>query len=105
MKPQRIQLSRKKGFNLQRVSQQLNGLPAVNCARPHRWGNPFKVDDYTSVQQVIEQFNQMVREGKTPPFSLANIREELRGKNLACWCKIGEPCHCDILLSISNSSE
>lgn len=30
--PQRIQLSRKKGFNLQKASLKLNSLPAVNCA-------------------------------------------------------------------------
>jgi hypothetical protein len=22
----------------------------------------------------------------------------LRGKNLACWCRIGAPCHADFLL-------
>lgn len=38
--PQRIQLSRRKGFNLQAVSVALNGLPAVNVARPSRFGNP-----------------------------------------------------------------
>lgn len=25
----------------------------------------------------------------------------LRGKNLACWCKIGEPCHADVLLELA----
>lgn len=28
--------------------------------------------------------------------------ESLRGKNLACWCKEGEPCHALILLEIAN---
>jgi hypothetical protein len=23
----------------------------------------------------------------------------LKGKNLACWCKLGEPCHADYLLT------
>jgi hypothetical protein len=27
---------------------------------------------------------------------------ELRGKNLACFCKIGEPCHADVLLELAN---
>ena len=40
-KPIRIRLSRKKGFDLQAVSRAANGLPAVNVARPSRWGNPF----------------------------------------------------------------
>lgn len=37
-KPVRLQLSRKKGFNLQRHSLAANGLPAINVARPNRWG-------------------------------------------------------------------
>lgn len=28
---------------------------------------------------------------------------ELRGKNLACWCKPGDPCHGDVLLEIANA--
>jgi hypothetical protein len=28
--------------------------------------------------------------------------EELRGKNLACWCPIGSPCHADVLLELAN---
>jgi hypothetical protein len=27
---------------------------------------------------------------------------ELRGKGLACWCKIGDPCHADTLLELAN---
>ncbi|WP_428143620.1 DUF4326 domain-containing protein [Bradyrhizobium sp.] len=30
---------------------------------------------------------------------------ELRGKNLMCWCKIGTPCHADILLALANGYE
>lgn len=26
----------------------------------------------------------------------------LRGKNLACWCKPGAPCHADVLLTLAN---
>lgn len=110
MKPVRIQLSRKAGFNLQASSQELNGLPAVNCARPSRWGNPFVVQfdahpDYSPQTRAdaVEMFKQMLKDGKTTPFALANIREELRGKNLACWCKQdGQPCHADVLLEIAN---
>jgi hypothetical protein len=42
-------------------------------------------------------------EAKAPP-TVAEIRERLAGKNLACWCKIGEPCHGDVLLKIANAS-
>lgn len=40
MRPVRLQLSRKRGFNLQALSLATNGLPAVNVARPTRFGNP-----------------------------------------------------------------
>ncbi|OWV67900.1 hypothetical protein ATY76_13295 [Rhizobium sp. R339] len=32
-----------------------------------------------------------------------DIAKALRGFNLACWCKPGEPCHADILLEIANA--
>lgn len=38
--PIRLQLSRRKGFNLQAASRAANGLDAVNVARPSKWGNP-----------------------------------------------------------------
>ena len=41
--PVRLQLSRRKGFNLQALSQATNGLPAVSVMRPGHWGNPFPV--------------------------------------------------------------
>ncbi|MFZ5773087.1 MAG: DUF4326 domain-containing protein, partial [Thermodesulfobacteriota bacterium] len=28
--------------------------------------------------------------------------DDLRGKDLACWCKDGEPCHADVLLEMAN---
>ncbi|WP_425065571.1 DUF4326 domain-containing protein [Reyranella sp.] len=34
--------------------------------------------------------------------SREEIRKALRGKNLACWCKPGSPCHADVLLEIAN---
>ena len=30
---------------------------------------------------------------------------ELRGKNLACWCKLDEPCHADVLLKLANATK
>jgi hypothetical protein len=35
----------------------------------------------------------------------ASARRELRGKDLACYCPEGEPCHADVLLEIANSNE
>jgi hypothetical protein len=33
---------------------------------------------------------------------VAENADELRGKNLACWCKPGAPWHADVLLELSN---
>jgi len=30
------------------------------------------------------------------------IRTELAGKDLACWCQLGQPCHADVLLELAN---
>jgi hypothetical protein len=43
-----------------------------------------------------------LKPGRLPP-TLAEIRAELRGKNLACWCPLDAPCHADVLLELANS--
>jgi hypothetical protein len=70
--------------------------------RPSKWGNPFPVNKERNVFQAVREFDAMLKDGNTPPFSLADIRDELRGKNLACWCK-SSPCHCDVLLEVANA--
>lgn len=30
------------------------------------------------------------------------VSAALRGKNLACWCDPGQPCHADVLLDLAN---
>lgn len=35
--------------------------------------------------------------------SIDEIRKELRGKKLACWCRLDQPCHADVLLELANS--
>lgn len=32
---------------------------------------------------------------------LANL-DQLRGRDLCCWCKPGTPCHADVLMEIAN---
>ena len=53
--PVRIQLSRRKGFNLQEVSKALNGLEAVNVCRPTIYGNPFVHDDAAVAVEAYER--------------------------------------------------
>lgn len=98
--PVRLQLSRAKGFKLQDASLAANGLPAVNVARPSRWGNPYRVgtpgipDAATAVR--------LYRVAAAHPYTAQIVRKELAGKNLACWCATGEPCHADVLLELAN---
>lgn len=33
----------------------------------------------------------------------ANHFDVMRGKNLACWCKLNERCHADVLLRLANA--
>lgn len=104
VKPVRLQLSRRKGFNLQALSRATNGLDAVNVARPSGYGNPFPVKDCIDAADSVARFRSLVEGFLEEPSVLRNV-ETLRGKNLACWCKPGEPCPADVLIEIANSEE
>jgi len=116
-RPQRLQLSRRAGFNLMASSLALNGLPAKLITRPGRWGNPFTIDEMASRYgldraqaqvKAVELCGQWLRGTIDPALSpgappeRAVIRAELGGHNLACWCKAGTPCHADILIELAN---
>ena len=103
MKPQRIQLSRNRGFNLQAVSIALNGLPAVNCARPGKWGNLFVVTKERTAIKAVAMHKARIEANIWPWQNKTQIRQELRGKNLACYCALTDPCHCDTYLEIANA--
>ena len=102
--PQRIQLSRRKGFSLQETSKALNGLPAVKCARPGKWGNPFKVGEVSEFGDVPDAATAVMFYRAWIDKGLRRIAmfTELRGKNLACFCALDQPCHVDVLLEIAN---
>lgn len=93
MKPVRVQLSRRKGWR--------KPDNTVVVARPSAWGNPFAVKDY-GVERAVANYKDRIQGllliGAIDLSSLA-------GKNLACWCRIGEPCHADVLLEFANPKE
>lgn len=92
MKPVRIQRSR------QHKQESPNGLPIVYVGRPGKWGNPYhKIS--TANQNCVELFTQYIEHRD---WLIKEVKKELKGKNLSCWCKLGEPCHADILLEIAN---
>lgn len=126
--PVRLRLRRTAGFDLQALSQATNGLPAVNVARPGRWGNPhvalrtwyhgpmpelglgdFDAEaaadaDREGARIAVALFRadwEQAMRGRNHGHARREL-EQLRGKNLACWCEPGAPCHADVLLELAN---
>jgi hypothetical protein len=91
--PERIQRSRKAGSR--------KPLNTVCVDRANKtFGNPFKVEVFgLALALGLYKFWIMAPE---QGWLRALARQKLRGKNLACWCKPGSPCHADILLEIAN---
>jgi Domain of unknown function (DUF4326) len=83
--PQRIQLRRTKGWRMPPST--------IKVTRPGKYGNPFSYFGCAAIDRVRRFTCETL-----PKLDLA----PLRGKNLACWCKIGEPCHADVLLEAAN---
>lgn len=90
--PVRIQRKRTKGWRMPENT--------VYVGRPGKWGNPFKVDIDCTATQAVSLFER--RLAITAPTSLLKIKEELKGKDLSCWCPLNKPCHADVLLKIAN---
>lgn len=108
--PVRLQLSRQRGFSLQAHSRSINGLPAVHCARPGKWGNPFPVGKPGPLGRVAPDnagavgfFRAMLDDPELKAAAgYPGDFSPLRGKNLACFCPPILPCHCDVLLEVAN---
>ena len=122
--PVRLRLSRAKGFDLQVHSRAVNGLPAVNVARPGPFGNPFTVQGMADAYDCrTESAHHYAVEAFRRWLALPNDHEtfgpmcghewtqkqhaeihrrlpELRGKNLACFCRPEHACHADVLLRL-----
>lgn len=98
--PVRIQRSRKKGWRMPENT--------VYVGRPVKYfSNDAQVGKYSiwlgrdclNIVDVVLSFQKKV---EADPLLRRQIRMHLKGKNLACWCKPGQPCHADILLKIAN---
>lgn len=114
--PDRITLSRAKGWRMPENT--------VVVSRPSIWGNPWKLTEFyrpgrNTPQEAQAEAVRMFRAAvggfvsngaycapRAHPDSRIGVilarLPELRGKNLACWCKPGTPCHADVLLEIAN---
>ena len=119
--PRRVQMTRQRPWRHEHPD-------AVIVARPSKWGNPYRVggnymwlgdlldwpvpthraageyphglrvetcpDRAAAVAWFAAWFRAMVGSGTdlTP----------LRGRDLACWCALDQPCHADVLLELAN---
>lgn len=104
-RPIRVQLKRTKGWRMP--------PDTMSVARPTKWGNPARVGaphpyclpeeiaaglscaEPLTAAEAVEIFSCFYFD----PAELAI----LRGKNLACWCALDQPCHADALLEIANA--
>jgi hypothetical protein len=115
--PLRVQRKRTKGYRLPPNT--------VSVCRPGKFGNPFKPDEcratgYEGTDLEIKQrcasafrawlcekdgwLNWQGDEAEKTKAAILEGLESLRGKNLACFCKLDEPCHADVLLELANKS-
>lgn len=56
--PKRIQRKRNAGYNMNKVSKELNGLDCVYVGRGSRWGNPFKIIKYSDGLWGVESYGR-----------------------------------------------
>ncbi len=113
--PQRIQRKRIKGWRMP--------PDTVSVTRPGKWGNRFAVGDVVqrfskehvcetftvkTAAQAVACYREYMEGHLANPRAAAIVREalnDLRGKNLACWCAPNQPCHADVLLELANAGD
>lgn len=107
--PARVRLQRRKGWR----------MPAntVKVDRSTGYGNPFMPGqfpgmafaEYMDGHHVVKDAAHAVLLFQR--LLIANLKRQdgtvdallkLRGKNLACWCPLDQPCHADVLLKFAN---
>lgn len=113
MKPKRIQRKRTKGWKMPPNT--------VYVGRPGPFANPFpigmpvselpflvvkyfpyKLDEVLTQEGAVDAFKVFLEKTYTGQNLAKNARKNLKGKNLACWCREGSPCHGDVLLKLVN---
>lgn len=87
--PKRVQRKRTKGWKMP--------LNTVYVGRPSKWGNPYPMMSKVNRFAIILAYEEWLRKKLVgnPAFL-----DELKGKDLACWCSLDKSCHADVLLTI-----
>lgn len=97
MTPKRIQRKRTKGWRMPEG--------AVYVGRPTKWGNPYRVGRNMPASACVRFYREWL-EGKRHNANRPSDADiaSLRGKDLACFCPLDQPCHADVLLELANQA-
>ena len=90
--PERLQRSRRKGARLP--------SSAVVVTRPTKWGNPYPLS--LGRAEAVRRYREDLLAGRLG-VTVDDVRRELRGRDLACYCPLDAACHADVLLGIANA--
>lgn len=81
---------------------------AVYVGRPSGWQNPYGPPGTSALitcdspEEAVKLHRDMVAAECTAVRRVPNYILALRGKVLACWCRLDQPCHADLLLRVAN---
>ncbi|WP_458317137.1 DUF4326 domain-containing protein [Mycolicibacterium brisbanense] len=114
--PERIQRKRTAGWRMPE--------DAIYVGRTTKWGNPIRIvpvrrtglfdlerdgvgfiGQHTDLESArasaARRYRELIARGLVP-VSVDDIRAQLRGHDLVCWCPLSSPCHADVLLELAN---
>jgi hypothetical protein len=82
------------------LNKREHGIPtgAVYVGRPSKWGNPFHMASEKDRLDVLMKYQTWLLD---QPELVEAAMQELRGKDLVCWCA-PKACHASLLLWIAN---
>lgn len=93
--PIRIQRKRTKGWKMP--------PDTIYVGRPSQWGNEFTVERCGSSAKAVDmERHDLAKFECFHPKLFETWIAPLRGKNLACWCPLDQPCHAEVLLELAN---
>jgi hypothetical protein len=73
---------------------------AIYVGRPSKYGNPFSIGKDGNREEVIAKYEKYLLNHTR---LLKDIKRDLRGKDLVCFCK-PLACHADIIMKYANES-
>lgn len=85
-----------KVLNARKVGKR-SSATQLYIGRPSKWGNPFVIRRDGSRADVIAKYRAWI----VAQPALMNALDELRGRDLVCWCA-PLACHGDVLIDLAN---